>query len=44
MRYFHFPESDLISYFDHVPGIEDLRYEDAETGYNDFIINQLKIN
>ncbi len=34
MRYLRFPEPDLISYFDHVPGTEDLRFEDAETGYN----------
>jgi hypothetical protein len=34
MRYLRFPEPDLISYFDHVPGTEDLRFDDAETGYN----------
>lgn len=34
MRYLRFPEPDIISYFDHVPGTEDLRFEDAETGYN----------
>ena len=34
MRYLRFPEPDLISYYDHVPGTEDLRFEDAETGYN----------
>ncbi|MBM7556936.1 hypothetical protein [Halanaerobacter jeridensis] len=34
MRYLRFPEPDLISKFDHVPGTEDLRYDDFETGYN----------
>ena len=34
MRYLRFPEPDLISRFDQVPGTEDLRYDDFETGYN----------
>lgn len=34
MRYLRFPEPDIISCFDHVPGTEDLRFSDAETGYN----------
>jgi hypothetical protein len=34
MRYLRFPEPDLISRFDHVPGTEDLRIDGAETGYN----------
>ena len=34
MRYLRFPEPDLISYFDHVPGTADLRIEGAETGYS----------
>ena len=38
IRYLRFPEPDLISYFDHVPGTEDLRFEDAETGYNGQIL------
>ena len=33
MRYLRFPEPDIISQFDQVPGTEDLRYEDAETAY-----------
>ncbi|ADL13629.1 hypothetical protein [Acetohalobium arabaticum] len=33
MRYLRFPEPDLISLFDQVPGTEDLRFDDAETGY-----------
>lgn len=33
MRYLRFPEPDIISMFDHVPGTEDLRFEDTETGY-----------
>lgn len=34
MRYLRFPYPDLISTFDHVPGIEDLRLDDQETGYS----------
>ncbi len=34
MRYLRFPEPDLIAKFDHVPGTEDLRWDNAETGYN----------
>jgi len=34
MRYLRFPYPDLISTFDHVPGIEDLRIDGAETGYS----------
>ncbi|SJZ46614.1 hypothetical protein [Selenihalanaerobacter shriftii] len=33
MRYLRFPYPDLISTFDQVPGTEDLRFDDAETGY-----------
>lgn len=34
IRYLRFPNPDLISTFDQVPGTEDLRYKDVETGYN----------
>lgn len=34
MRYLRFPEPDLISQFDQVPGVDDLKDNDAETSYN----------
>jgi hypothetical protein len=39
VRYLRFPEPDLISYFDHVPGTADLRIDGAETGYSGQLLN-----
>lgn len=33
MRYLRFPQPDLISQFDQVPGTEDLRYNDVDSSY-----------
>lgn len=33
MRYLRFPEPDIISQFDQVPGTEDLRFDNIDTSY-----------